>query len=373
MTKDRLEAAKSHQWSNLNEFGEQVLRPRRDALGLSQPQMAKKIGVDQSRISRVEHGEKPKDAPTAQKYIDAYKLTQQEAECWRQLIFGHPPTSFFPPEDLALVDGLIDSIRDISIQGNPTQAIKIVDQLDRWLLEKGRHASSVQYSQIRTRHGWLLLEKANTYRDFLSREEIAKTAIPILQEVQQIAIESSNKEMLGVVRYQLGSVCYIAGEYRPAIRHYEKCREGLKAPEAQLLVLSDLAIVWGYLGGVSEVGKLALEFNHLLNEAEFSDLPAVCDALQAKVRAQGLVKLDDAWKTLEHLQDFCVKKNLVGQCAPIRDVQLYKAQVELIVRFEPWNKAPLENLGQRGLSLAQTYGFHRHAQQIGKLLEDSLN
>lgn len=373
MTKDRLEAAQSNQWANLQAFGEQVLQPRREALGLSQPQMGKKIGVDQSRISRVERGRKPKDAPTAQRYIDAYQLSQGEANCWLELIFGHPPTSLFPPEDLALVDGLIDSVRNIRIQGNPTQAINIVEQLDRWVLEKGRHASAAQYSQIQATHGWLLLEKANTYRDFLAGQEILKAALPILKEVAQIATACANEEMLGRVGRQFGSLCYITEDYPSAIQHYQACIGLLKTPEERLVVLSGLAISLGYSGKVKEVGKVAAKFNQLLDETECSDLPTVCDALQTVARAQGLVKLDDAWKTLDQLQAFCLKKNLVGQLAPIRDVQLYKAQVEVIVQFEPWRKADLEILGQRGLTLAQTYGFHRHSKQIGKILEDSLN
>lgn len=51
-----IEAEQCWQNSRLQEFGEEVLRPKRLKLGLTQQQMSQRVGVDQSRISRIERG-----------------------------------------------------------------------------------------------------------------------------------------------------------------------------------------------------------------------------------------------------------------------------------------------------------------------------
>lgn len=108
MTKEELDAAKSNWWSRLQDFGEEVLRPqRREKLGLTQAQMAKRIGVDQSRISRIEQGGgKPKDYPTAQAYATAYQLNKKQTRDWFHLLFGNPSY------DVDSIEALLQNVWD---------------------------------------------------------------------------------------------------------------------------------------------------------------------------------------------------------------------------------------------------------------------
>src|SRR5690606_31798609 len=69
------------------EFGE-YLRERRQKLGYSQIEMARRIGVHQSQISRIENAETtPQSYQIALAFAQCYQLNKQETEEWLQL-FG---------------------------------------------------------------------------------------------------------------------------------------------------------------------------------------------------------------------------------------------------------------------------------------------
>lgn len=95
MAKRTADSGKTQQatwvWTQqLVEFG-LLLSQKRERLGLSQSEMALRVGIDQSRISRIEMGlGTPKDFPTAQAYAECYKLDEQETNAWYQLLFGVP-------------------------------------------------------------------------------------------------------------------------------------------------------------------------------------------------------------------------------------------------------------------------------------------
>jgi transcriptional regulator with XRE-family HTH domain len=84
-----LERARDNWWADLSEFGER-LRKKRKKLGLTQKQMAQRIGVDQSRISRIEAGTStPKDTPTAARFAEWYELDDKEKREWFGLLYGY--------------------------------------------------------------------------------------------------------------------------------------------------------------------------------------------------------------------------------------------------------------------------------------------
>lgn len=73
----------------LEKFGQEVLRRKRERLGLTTSQMGLLIGVDKSRVSRIERGDgTPKDPPTVLSYVRNYQLTQEELQEWFELMHG---------------------------------------------------------------------------------------------------------------------------------------------------------------------------------------------------------------------------------------------------------------------------------------------
>ena len=52
--------------------------------------MGTRVGLDQSAISRIESGHKPRDKATALAIAEAYRLTPAETRAWLELLFGAP-------------------------------------------------------------------------------------------------------------------------------------------------------------------------------------------------------------------------------------------------------------------------------------------
>ncbi len=75
--------------ADLQEFGQEVLSLRRKALGLTQQQMASKIGISQSRLSRIEAGSYDEMAGSQFRlFVEAYRLTNNEKSRWQSYLFG---------------------------------------------------------------------------------------------------------------------------------------------------------------------------------------------------------------------------------------------------------------------------------------------
>lgn len=74
--------------TSLQEFGEYLRYRREKILRLNQAQVAIWAGIDQSRISRIENGGKPRDKATAVALAGAYRLTKAETKAWLDLLFG---------------------------------------------------------------------------------------------------------------------------------------------------------------------------------------------------------------------------------------------------------------------------------------------
>ncbi len=88
---EQLEIIRSSWRADVQEFAENVLRPHRERLNLNQTEMALRIGVDQSRISRIERGlGVPRDQVTAIRFADEYRLEEIFKKDWLQLLFGYP-------------------------------------------------------------------------------------------------------------------------------------------------------------------------------------------------------------------------------------------------------------------------------------------
>jgi len=77
--------------------------------------MGTRVGLDQSAISRIESGHKPRDKATALAIAEAYRLTPAETRAWLELLFGAPtvPMTDSTPwgESLERAYGLLERAR----------------------------------------------------------------------------------------------------------------------------------------------------------------------------------------------------------------------------------------------------------------------
>ena len=81
--------------------------------------MGTRVGLDQSAISRIESGHKPRDKATALAIAEAYRLTPAETRAWLELLFGAPtvPMTDSTPwgESLERAYGLLERARPQSL------------------------------------------------------------------------------------------------------------------------------------------------------------------------------------------------------------------------------------------------------------------
>lgn len=115
MPTGRIEDAKTAWRVSLQEFGEHLRNSRESGLDLSQGQIAARLGVNQSTISRVEAGTRPRDKATAIAIAEAYRLTPAETRAWLELLFGAPATPIGDSapwgESLERIYGLLERAR----------------------------------------------------------------------------------------------------------------------------------------------------------------------------------------------------------------------------------------------------------------------
>jgi len=171
-------------WNNLSEFSEQVLRPNREQLGLKQTAMARRIGVHQSRISRIEQGQgKPKDIETAKKYAWHYGLSEEQTQTWLKLLFGITTEASPSYTDfLQLYSDTLDSVYLARVQGLPRLSIKLADNTAhsiRETIQKTTSSSSKDPASFLTILFRLLYQKTFAYYQFVSLDEIWRRTIPI--------------------------------------------------------------------------------------------------------------------------------------------------------------------------------------------------
>jgi transcriptional regulator with XRE-family HTH domain/tetratricopeptide (TPR) repeat protein len=117
----RIDRAESAWRSSLQEFGEQLRHKREHVLRLTQAQMAARVGIDQSRISRIEKGHKPRNKATAVILAEAYRLSAAETKAWLELLYGS--TTLFVKEEIGRADVKLEigHLYDFleQIHGNP--------------------------------------------------------------------------------------------------------------------------------------------------------------------------------------------------------------------------------------------------------------
>ena len=101
--------------SRLQEYGEYLRDKRRHVSHLSQAEIAARLGLNQSTISRIESGGRPRDKAAALAIAAAYRLTRGETQVWLELLFGVPtvPMTDSAPwgESLESIYGLLERAR----------------------------------------------------------------------------------------------------------------------------------------------------------------------------------------------------------------------------------------------------------------------
>jgi transcriptional regulator with XRE-family HTH domain len=371
-----LDPHRSARDADLQEFGEAVLRAKRKKLGLTQQQMARKIGVHQSRIARIELGTGiPKDHPTAKKYSDSYKLTEEEENKFYQLIFGVEPQFLtLSPTVIEVFVDTIETIHQVRIQGNPQLAGMRADVTANRLNELKRvfHTASTTRDSLLKIYGRVLNERSWIYKETLAPRSVPVTTKPLINEMHAIAAACRDSELYGLFAFQKASTFYMMGQYVASLPLLTTALGHLKSSDDRLAVLRAIALSWSYLKDKTRFEETETKIRRIIEGGKCLSLERICQSLEGLGRAQGVLRLPRALKTMEEGWKIYAQMLDHHAIAPFRHVQLVRSHLEIAKHTEGKDPKLFENLGSEGLRVSQQHGYPRHELIIRSFLTEIL-
>lgn len=391
MSQESINADQCWQNSRLQEFGAEVLRPKRLKLGLTQQQMARKIGIDQSRISRIERGfGKPDDYASARAFIVHYQLDRSDAEVWLHLLFGLPDLGVgisspihsyhaYPPlpasEQDVFLEHLVTLNRDylhriyqIRLEGNPALAMQMADFSATQLYSLLQRNLSPEYQEMFLHlRAQVLFEKGTVYLETSLPETVLATVRPICIEIDEIAKVLGASEVAALSAMLLAGAYNINKQYDSGRRLYLQALEHVGTVDNQLRILRGLAVSASYLSDPKSVMWVASQTRSLLDGGRFSRWDQVCETLEGVGRAHGLIGSSSAYIFLDEAE------RLMGRHgpSPLRMLQLAVSKLEVARHIAPREIDLLEETGNQALRWAFEHGYRRHANLIKGLLAGS--
>jgi len=171
----------------------------------------------------------------------------------------------------------------------------------------------------------------------------------------------------------MAAAYFVAKNYDEAIRYQKKAiplcgfDKNLLAETYRGLILS-----LAHTQIVEEVNKVEIKINNLLGK-EISD-PVNIDSLRCAIaEARMLVGRDGSREKLAEVESSIFNTN---KFMPLKIIQFYKTQLFLAINDQRMNRRinveMMQEVIRKGTSLAQLYGYERHAREIallGKMIE----
>ena len=361
---------------DLYDFGQSVLKERRKILRLSQKQIAGMIGIDQSRISRIERGLGiPKDLPSAKAIAECYRLDEKTSKNWYQLIYGVSPINEFLTNNLIEAYQLkIDTQYKAQQRGGSELVIErtniITEQLRKTILSSSRIREPLQKTLA-----WLLLVQVGSYLEIGLPAELSGCTTPLIKEVQDIAKEYDDKHLLGSAYFNIGDVYYIKKQYEDAIPWLNLASDLLKDDkDLSLRINRTLALSLANRQEKKEFLRVKERVMGLIDDGAFTTLRPVCQVLEGIGSGLGILKSpNDALRVLEEAQNKYEIMITKDGKMPFLSVQIARSQIEVMNNLGSKDKGLIEEIGKEGLRMASEYGFHRYENHINNILEESLN
>lgn len=268
----------------------------------------------------------------------------------------------------------LKNIRQVKREGNPELAIQHAKQLSKHLDEMIKNpVYKKSWNELHRLRGHVLVETVWAYNVILKPKEVLEVTSPLIKQVQGVAKDCGDMNLIGLADICWGDANYVARNYR---RSTSYLYEGLKIVadlDIQQKALRALALNYAYLNDVERFQKVEKEVRNLIDQGLYSELDKVCATLEAIGRGQGIFGMDKSFDTFSEVEDIYTQINEKDK-APLRRIQLARSRVRTLQHLESnVDKGLLEEIGKQGIFLAQEYGYHRHAQRIEQLLSESLN
>lgn len=374
-----LSAQKSSWCADLSEFGEVVLKPRREKLGLTQQQIAKIVGLNQSQISRIEQGlSRPADPPTLDSIVNAYRLNQKEKDYLCQLFVGVETIRAKVGETLTPVLDLLDKqtsfIARANRSGNPQVAAQHAGSIRDWISKtKGLFGKAIWDTEFPIILSRLLLEESAAIWDTVNPKELKFITATLLKSQKEVAAkanaESVRKEAELFLLINKSFHHYIAGNYQPALVGFLRAVESaqLKKSHWHVEILRGILVTSGAVGDLNKLKSTEGQVQKFIEK--FSPSRTNHFYLLEGL-ARGYKNFDPAYslKLLEEAWGLMTKARKEGDYLLIREVQLVRTALLTLIAAGENRPSALKEIATPTLNLCRNHGFTRHEQQILELI-----
>ncbi|HET7099077.1 MAG TPA: helix-turn-helix transcriptional regulator [Patescibacteria group bacterium] len=367
MTND-LDSQKSYWWSLLSEFGEEVLLVRRVALGITQADMAKRCGIDQSEISRIERGlATPQNIPALNNLCKEYKLNNDHKERFAELVTGtkNPQTYDNSRGISQLLKDQIVFVANLNRSGNPKMAIKQSEIIRTWVNNKATKSIISNNKKIIKQFSLLLLEESAAWWDIAEDEnELIMKTKPLLREA--FLLDPNNSFYLTNQAFHY----YILGKYDKAMDIIPKIID-IKTNDGHNWGIELLRIRTVIAAKIQDLRL----FRNLEREIQKQLSSSVVDQINKAYLLEGLGKAYsyiDKKKALsilhesQTLMDSLISNPIFWK---IRYVQLARSWM-IATKDTPIERKKILKKIEMALQICDQCGFFRHKKQILDLTEN---
>lgn len=278
------------------------------------------------------------------------------------------------PHVLDITEDRLETTHQVRVQGNPHLAATLANTTAERLRKIVREIPSTKAPPLLSMLAQILYEQALSLREVASSpQEAWASTDPLVKEMLEIADRCEDGDLFALAYLSQGDSTYIAKQYVSAAGWFNRAQDSVTNDGILFEILRPLALSYAYLRDKKGFKKAETEARAIIEGGQISNLEQICQVLEGIGRGQGLLGSPEAIKTLEEAEDVYNKITDRTTKAPIRAIQLMRSRLEVIQCLEPTDKILLETYGEKGIRLAQEYGYHRHEWQIRNLLERLLN
>ena len=364
LTSDSL---RSNWWSNLLDFGLDVLQSNRKNMGVSQAQIANTTGLNQSEISRIENGlARPKDITNFELICKAYKLTDHQRNQYSTLVLGTVQTSK-ENDLLSLLMSQIDMIYELNRSGQPILSIR-QSQMLRSFIQNSLPSSSnkTDLCEIMAR---ITLEESVARWDSDSDRKYRTDISNILQNSMELTEQFDPNNLMANTYHEINSasIDYVNGQHKTALPKFESLLESrvLRGKLWELETLRMTLICSSKVGDYKTFSKTEKEINFHLR----SSLTPIEKVLLAEGLARAYSEFSpvDSLSLINQSQKFLTDSNVDTQPLVVREIQVKRSLLETLVKLG--KKSAAKKIANETINQASTYGLKRYHKQVNSIIK----
>lgn len=368
-----LESLRSNWWSNLLDFGQDVLIPKRKSLGLTQDDVSRMSGLGQSEISRIEGGfARPKDVSCFNSLCSVYRLTEDEKRIYAKLVLGTDLSQEKIESEFlcSFLRGQTEIIYELNRSGNPNLAVKqakLANYIVGPFIKSVNCKDEILIEEARLR---FLLEESVAFWDSSNMENIDKVIDDILKR-SNLIYSTSNEVGSKPWAYYQSLICsleYISGNHQVAKKMLGQLIQSsvLKFDQWDIETTRLAAVCAGKTKDInllSEVEKKSYEY--LIN----GQTSSLNKALLMEGLARGYINYDIemSLRILGKAKGFLKESKQENSLLIVRQLQYNLTMLELMLLKDKTN-SQIQGVANESLKIASEHGLLRYGSDIAKLM-----